>query len=309
MSTPAIHVGLGLDEDYAPHGAVAIASVFARHPTDTVVAHVLHSGLSETTKASLSALPEGPAHHLHLIGFTPEEIGLPGFARFSAAVHLRFFLPAAVADDCARVLYLDADTVVVDRLDGLWGLDLRDATVGAVVDDSRRFQLDRLRDHGLPTYVNSGVLLIDVKRWRRRDTTRRLHDRLTAAGDSLAMPDQDGLNLELVDEIHLLDRRWNVQRPAFFESRETLGITAAEHRALVREPGIVHFTDYSKPWHPTDQHPLGQLYRRQRDSTPFADPSIEALRSIRTRASTTVKGLMLKYLSPELLPKIRSLKP
>jgi lipopolysaccharide biosynthesis glycosyltransferase len=309
MSMPDIHVGLGLDEAYAPHGAVAIASVLRCHPTHSVDIHVLHSGLSSGTERGLQALASvSPNHRIHLTGFTEEQIGLPGFARFSSAVHLRFLLPGALPATCSRVLYLDADTVVADRLDPLWRLDLGDATLAAAVDDSQRFQLERLQGHGLSTYVNSGVLLIDVARWRERDTTTRLYERLTDHGTSLAMPDQDGLNLELADEILRLDRRWNVQRPVFFESRETLGVTASQHRALVRAPGIVHFTDYSKPWHPTDQHPLGHLYRRLRNSTPFADVSIESSRSFRTRASTTLKAALLRYVSPEVLPRLRSFR-
>ena len=306
---PHIHVGLGLDEAYAPHGAVAIASVFRTHPTQPVDVHVLHSGLSEHTVRGLEELAaRSEDHRIHLAAVTEAEIGLPGFARFSAAVHLRFFLPAVLPEDCARVVYLDADTVVTDRLDALWKFDLGNATLAAVVDDSRRFQLERLEGHGLSTYVNSGVLLIDVERWRERQTTRRLLERLTADGKALAMPDQDGLNLELADEIALLDRRWNVQRPAYLESRHTLGLTRREHRALVQTPGIVHFTDYSKPWHATDQHPMGHLYRRLRGATPFADPSIEGARSLRTRASTTLKTLLLRHVSPEVLPWLRNLR-
>jgi len=307
---PDIHVGLGLDEAYAPHGAVAIASVFRCHPTHSVDIHVLHSGLSSETERALQALGSASGNHrVHLTGFTEEQIGLPGFARFSAAVHLRFLLPGALPKTCSRVLYLDADTVVADRLDPLWRLDLGDATLAAVIDDSQRFQLARLDEHGLSAYVNSGVLLIDVARWHERNTTERLYERLTKHGAALAMPDQDGLNLELADELLLLDRRWNVQRPVFLESRHTLGVTAAEHRALVRAPGIVHFTDYSKPWHATDQHPLGHLYRRLRHSTPFADASIDHARSARTRVSTTLKGVLLRYVSPEILPRLRSFRP
>lgn len=304
-----IHVGLGLDEAYAPHGAVTIASVFRSHPAQPVDVHVLHSGLADDTLAGIEALADPSAdHRIHLTAFTDAEIGLPGFARFSAAVHLRFFLPSVLHDTCGRVLYLDADTVVTDRLDPLWRLDLGGATIGAVVDDSRRFQLERLAEHGLSTYVNSGVLLIDVARWRDGQVTQRLHDRLTTHGEDLAMPDQDGLNLELADELVLLDRRWNVQRPMFLESRHTLEVTAAEHRGLVRAPGIVHFTDYSKPWHATDQHPMGHLYRRLRNTTPFADPSIAASRSVRTRTSTALKGLLLRHVSPEVLPWLRNLR-
>jgi hypothetical protein len=150
-------------------------------------------------------------------------------------------------------------------------------------------------------------MTVDGFSWSR-GTTKRLYRRIKGHGTSLAMPDQDGLNLELADEIFLLDRRWNVQRPVFLESRDTLGVTAAEHRALVRAPGIVHFTDYSKPWHATDQHPLGPLYRRLRRSTPFADASIERARSVRTRASTALKAVLLRYVSPEIVPRLRSLR-
>jgi lipopolysaccharide biosynthesis glycosyltransferase len=307
---PTLHVGLGLDEAYAPHGAVAMASIFDVHPERAVEIHVLHTGLSPETEGALRALrPVSDTHRIHFHSLPESAIGLPGFARFSAAVHLRFHLPARVPPSCRRLLYLDADVVVVDDLSPLWAWDMGDATVAAVEDDTRAFQLDRLRGEALTTYVNSGVLLMDVERWRGRRTTERLVETMSRRGAELMMPDQDAVNLVLRDELALLGRRWNVQRPTFFESRRTLGLEAHEHRALVRDPGIVHFTDFSKPWHATDQHPLGVLYRRLRRRTPFADPAIEEGRSRWTRLATALKRSLLLRVSPEILPGLRRLRP
>ena len=121
------------------------------------------------------------------------------------------------------------------------------------------------------------------------------------------MPDQDALNLVLGDELALLPRRWNVQRPTFFDSGRALGLEPGEQRELIRRPGIVHFTDFSKPWHASDQHPLGHLYRRLRDETAFADPSLEADRSRSTRWATAFKRGLARV-SPELLPALRGLR-
>jgi len=156
--------------------------------------------------------------------------------------------------DIDRVLYLDVDLLVLDDIDKLWAADLAGKAVGAVAEiawgeaapDTRAAALGIAPGH---VYVNSGVLVIDLGRWRRDGLCRGLLDCAAALGSRAAYHDQDALNMVLQGDIALLDRRWNVQTLMLGSwYRRAL---PGDHRATAaarRRPAIVHFSTGAKPW-------------------------------------------------------------
>jgi lipopolysaccharide biosynthesis glycosyltransferase len=61
--------------------------------------------------------------------------------------------------------------------------------------------------------------------------------------------DQDALNAVLVDKWKALDYRWNIIASiagrAFYRGR---GLDRSRLEAAIRNPGIVHYAGYLKPW-------------------------------------------------------------
>ena len=101
----------------------------------------------------------------------------------SKMIFARLLIPRLFPETVGRILYLDADLLVLDDLEPLWEVDLEGAAVGAVAD-----ALDVPLNHGGPgreemprvrSYFNSGVLLIDLPRWREKKISERAIEYLT----------------------------------------------------------------------------------------------------------------------------------
>ena len=77
-------------------------------------------------------------------------------------------------DDINRILYLDGDTLVLKDLSNFYNIDLGDKVLGMcpepTVDKGRR----KFLALGEVPYHNSGVLLIDLKRWRREEIGKKV---------------------------------------------------------------------------------------------------------------------------------------
>ena len=101
---------------------------------------------------------------------------------------------AKLLPDLDRVLYLDADVVVVDDLRALYATDLGSNVVAAAPDLYRQYRLAAFGLSGSQPYVNAGVLLIDLARWRRESLTDRLVRFVERSGPQLELHDQDALN-------------------------------------------------------------------------------------------------------------------
>jgi lipopolysaccharide biosynthesis glycosyltransferase len=96
--------------------------------------------------------------------------------------------------------------------------------------------------------VNSGVLLLDLERWRREHLTRRLFDYIEHHGAALEFWDQDAINAVLHEVILVLDCRWNLQARMYRSGRRAFPMEFEATRGARRRPAIVHYTGSEKPW-------------------------------------------------------------
>lgn len=171
---------------------------------------------------------------------------LPVRDYFTSAMWFRLLLPELVGAE--RVLYLDADTLVMDDLDELWATDLGGALAGAVANVWQPDHVFHAGDLGIAPedYFNSGVLLLDLERMRGEDTMAEVHRVALERAGLRGWPDQDALNLVLAGRWHALDPRWNTMNASWAShAPDTPELAAARER-----PGIRHFEgpEANKPW-------------------------------------------------------------
>ena len=167
---------------------------------------------------------------------------------------MRLFAAEVLPRNIKRVIYLDCDIVVLDNIRGLWNADLDGKPLGAVPDYPRVPRLsapERLASLGMPMgaiYVNSGVLVIDLERWRQGRLSERLLKFVTKKGAALYAHDQDAINVVLASEIRLLDCRWNLQARMYHTGRAFAPIEFEATREARRHPAVLHYTGSEKPW-------------------------------------------------------------
>lgn len=172
---------------------------------------------------------------------------LPVTRNFSRSIYTRLILARFIEPRQRRLLYLDADTIVCRDVTPLWQADLGEATLGAVPDHFRLAPATIGFADDEP-YFNSGLLLIDMARWRERDCERRIFDVLARRGDELPWADQDALNIALRGEVHFLDLAWNWQPRCADVPAAFLGLDQAAYRTRRAKPSLVHYTTSFKPW-------------------------------------------------------------
>ncbi|WP_405092899.1 glycosyltransferase family 8 protein [Micromonospora sp. NBC_01392] len=271
MFTPTEEVildcALAFDATYAPHAAVVMSTVAAQMPTEPLRFWLAaDDDVTEPARASLTRA----ARHATVTFLTvdPPPIRLPGsrephLSYLSAAMYLRLLIPHALPPGVDRLLYLDSDVLCTGSLAPLRDVDLGDKPVGAVRDAFTRRLID---NGGLPgiygyrdldaqaPYLNSGVLLIDVPRWRELEITAAALDYIARHAHEARFPDQDALNHAVYGRWTRLPKRWNHMMA--WRLDPTVG-------GSITDASVIHFAGPVKPWHPT--FPDGvfrQLYRR-----------------------------------------------
>ena len=166
----------------------------------------------------------------------------------SSAAFLRLLAPQ-VLHEHRRCVYLDSDLIVRHDPRTLHDLDLADRTLGAVRSRVAPFLaspggVGRWMDLGLrgsAPYFNSGVMTIDLERWRLLQVTERCSDLLGRYGKEMTTGDQEALNAALVDEWAALDLTWNYVT-------HVTGNFMQQPELEPVDPFIAHFAGRAKPW-------------------------------------------------------------
>lgn len=279
-----IPVVLVFDENHARHAAVVLQSAMESLGEGYVLeAHLIVSGVSPSSLVRLHRLEEsgsGLSITVHQ-GDVARFDGWKLEGHISGAAYLRLELAEHLGHDVGKVIYLDTDVLCLDSLHLLYQEDLGAMSLRAVRDTttptvSSPRGIVRHASLGIPAdapYFNSGVLLIDVARWRARDPLRFGADYVAANGDVQQALDQEVLNACFATSWSELPLRWNITpRLKNFDrwtdpvAREAFGELVTD---AIEMPGIVHFVGPSKPWKFRSRKPWATQYMAVAKRTPF----------------------------------------
>ncbi|MES2489443.1 MAG: glycosyltransferase family 8 protein [Pseudomonadota bacterium] len=277
MSRDAIHIACAADRNYVPHIATLLQSLAINHGGEGVTVHFLHD--ATVTAEQLAQLRRQVEQlGMQLVCHLPTEAqlaGLPITERYPQVVWFRVLLPELLPD-VERILYVDADTLVLQSLLPLWQLDLTGMPLAAVQDVISPAHAHVPADIGLRSaedYFNSGVLLMNLKEMRASDFYGRmkaLDRKRFAAG----FPDQIALNAVAEGKWLRLHPKWNCMTPFISgtERASQLQHHNVEQRLAGASPCILHFEGYwqrAKPWQYRCDHPFQWLYLHYRNLTPW----------------------------------------
>ena len=291
ISQEPIALSCAADDLFAMPLAVTVRSVLDNLNRDRkVLLFILDGGIRESNRRKILESfasdrievqwVKPPSEALKKLYFTSD-------SNYPIAAYYRLLLPDLVPDRYRKIVYLDTDVIVVEDLAKLWSIPFGENYMLAAMDAANRslswpehlqhLDLDGMGVSGDTKYLQSGVLLIDLEKWRLDHISDRLIEFITDHLE-LPYPDMDALNFVLAGKWGELDPRWN-QIPAVygFESWEASPYTQEELRNVVHDPYIIHYGDNPKPWERRCTHPKTSLWYDYLNRTAWAGWQVKAL--------------------------------
>ncbi len=242
------------NESFVPYMAVSITSLLENNSSCNVAVHILHSDLSEATKAHLQMFERRYKNAkiiFHKIDDSRfEKFGLT-IEHITKETYFRYMI-ADVLPDIDRVLYLDGDTIVNGDISELFDTDLTNYYCAGVSDiyiESVGYK-KTLGIDGL--YINAGVILFNLDEMRKTDIAEKLF-KLTAE-NNFKYQDQDAINVAFNGKIKELECVYNFKR--------------AHQKAFPEKTPsakIIHFVGPNKPWRKFTFNRLKRLYFRYKN--------------------------------------------
>ena len=270
MKNEVIPVFLTIDDGFAKYTSVMIRSIIGNAaPQDHYKIWIIHRGLSDENQQKLEGMAtanvEVETHFLKadLSRIANREENYLRLDFFTLSIFYRLFL-ADEFPEYDKAIYLDCDAVVPGNLADLYRIDLGNNLIGAAPDHSIWHVPGMIKyiegALGIPykTYINSGVLLINMKAFREEHFTEHFLNVMNKHYFACIAPDQDYLNMICRDRILYLDETWNAMPKDHQYDAEKL--TA---------PQLVHYNLFYKPWH-FDNVMYESYFWKYADATPYA---------------------------------------
>jgi len=262
-----IQVCFSSDDNYAQHLAVAMSSVLHhREGTDKLAFSILDGGIAEDNKKKLLELAQRGGATLRFLPVgeqafrkAPVQTVKGGVSHISKAAYYRLLL-AELLPDAEKVIYLDCDLVCRSSLSELYIVDMGEDWIRGVVDIDEERHAERL---GLERYVCSGVLLFNLRAWRKYGVQQQCMDFIRDHANRIVLHDQDVLNVVCQEHLSYLDKTWDAQ------ACETKQGRVSGFNRLAKTANIIHFIGGRKPWQAGCRHPYRKEYFRYLKLTPY----------------------------------------
>lgn len=231
--------------------------------TDSLSFHILDGGISNETKNDIDKLKKIKDFSIDYTPMSDDEfLNYPlNPVLTSRAYYYRLKIPS-LFPQLDRILYLDADIIVTDSLSELYNIDMNGkiAAFGANGNIENEIQNSRLylsKDH---IFFNSGVMLLDCKKW----TDEHIEEKIQQIGRNEIYKsrwkwlDQDLLNIVFDNNYKLLKPKFN-----FWPGMNSFGyesefknykkwfahtpLTNKDIKEAISNPTIIHFCGGAKP--------------------------------------------------------------
>lgn len=268
------------DNNYVMPCGITMISVLENNVGKPVTFHVIGMDLSEESRKALSSISsEYSGTSLVFYEIKKELFDSYNFSLYeskylSIAAYSRLFLEDILPQHISKVLYLDCDIVVSADLSELWNTDVEGYSVAGVPDlfiMSRPELIQKLGYDESFLYLNSGVLLINLKYWREHKLVTVFLGFYKENQEKLSYHDQDIINGTLYNTKLLLPIKFNVIDYYYLSAKKDLFGYEDEVRGAIKNPVVIHYTSRNKPWLRSSLHPMNDEFFLYKSISPWKD--------------------------------------
>ena len=243
-----------INRNYIEPLLVMLYSLIQNNKTDIVV-YVLHNDLN---KEDRNYIKENVNSKVIFIRVDDDKLKqAPTFKKFPITMYYRLFAPIYLPKSVEKILYLDPDIIVKGDLSSLYNMDLKENLFAGATHVAwyvKVFNDLRLHISYKDIYLNSGVLLINVKEYRKVQNIEEIYEYIRKNKRKLFMPDQDIISKLYKNKIKEIDASiYNF----------SLNLLKKYSKEYVKDhTKIIHYCGKEKPWKKDSKHKLKSYYQR-----------------------------------------------
>ena len=316
------HIVFCIDNNWIKQCGITIKSILFYNPNEEFTFHILGKKFSnENIETLQEVLNENSKLEFYNVSDKYDsKFVIRDGDYVSVETYYRFFIPELLPQNISKVLYIDADILCVDSLNGLFKEDITNYACGMVFDHSYAdIRLYNRLDYDFSEkYFNAGVILMNLDYWRKNNVKDQLMDFVFNNAYKCLLHDQDAINAVLHGRIKQINFSYNFQNfffrtplwaygksPISFNDERTEKVYWDDIINSLKNPVLIHFNCTYKPWHKECNIPFTKLWRKfytmQYGITKFRPKPISIKEKIKLFVIKTAVKLKLKKEIPVIL--------
>ena len=284
------HIVYASDDLFAEILGTSMVSLYenSRDMQDIIV-YIFDSGISTSNKEKLMSLAINYQRSMPFFieaKDISQELSMDvAIDRGSLSQYARLFVSSDLPETLERVLYLDCDILINKSIKELWNINLHGKTIAALMDAFSKFYRVNINLKPNDIMFNSGVMLIDLKRWKEQKIEEKLMKFISSKNGKIQQGDQGALNAVLSHDTYCFEPRFNSvtifydftykemliyrKPPKYYEKKQI--------EKAVNEPNIIHFTTSfisRRPWVEGCQHQYVGEWVKYKNMSPWKTENV-----------------------------------
>lgn len=260
------------DNLYSQHTAVMLTSLFETNINANCNIYLLTTDINMENETKLISIIKKYGNKLIIKRFHAETFNIHNLktASWHTIMYLKLFIHELLPEDIDKCLFLDVDIIINSPLSELYNINLNNCCIAGCEDNINSMEIKQ-NLHLYPTdkYINSGVMMINLLKWRELNRKRPIKDFLTR-NINIINNDQDAIALYFKEEIkYINDIKWNATTFCFQRLIRVFPKYYNQIENVRKKPAIIHFCDPVKPWYKECKHPYKDLYDKYLKMTPW----------------------------------------
>lgn len=204
----------------------------------------------------------------------------------SISTYGRLFISELLPNYVDKVIYLDCDTIICGDLAELYNYSLGEKVLAGVDDCKSKKYRWVLGLEKSANYINAGVLLIDLNRWREFECEKKLVNYIQVHNGNIHFEDQGAINATLNEQIKILPLKYNVMTHLFDLTYEELlqfrkpviRYQLEEIEKAKENPIIIHYTSSfltnGRAWHCNTDHKKREVFWSYMKKAEISAPTV-----------------------------------
>ena len=254
-----------LDSNYLTPLKVMLYSLFFNNSEEQFRIYLLHSSIKPDEISDLEQFINRYGHQLFVITVGEDDFqDAPVVMHYTKEMYYRLLAFKYLPTDLERILYLDPDILVINRIKNLYDLDLTDWMYAAAYHDRllvKELNKIRFMEYEIEEYFNSGVLLMNLVRQRKIIDEEEIYAFVEKNKNRLILPDQDVLNSLYAKHIKKLDEIKFNYDTRFYKYNRFVSKGKINMDYIMQNTVILHFCGKKKPWQENYSGEFHSLYK------------------------------------------------
>lgn len=313
--------------------AVGMVSLFENNKhLRGINVYVIDDKISEKNKCRIRQMAEKYGRNVYFLTL-PDPSMFYSDERFTIKTlghtYARMILGDVIPENVERIISLDSDTMVLNKVDDLWNTEMGEHPIAGVDDCMGKVALvktQHLKENSI--HCNAGMYLIDLSVWRRENWTKQFYQyikRLFDKGIALGGYEEEVITQVVGERMMLLPPKFNLMTleqvftyEELLKFREPVNYYTEEEIVEAKaNPVITHTTNFfyvrKRIYEEGSDHPMRSQYEKYRALTPWKDePEMIVKQTVKQKIQKNVWHMMPRslaivignYIRNEVRPKL-----